>query len=247
MIRTRTFRDALPPQSRGRAVLAVALAVTCPPTLAGDERCTPVARSEACAPCHAAGGKGTFEQWLASPYSDRDGGLPCQGCHREDTLPLGCRTSSPTDGSAKTAPGRPSRRAAELRVMAGCDDTGGVTVEVAVCNLGAGHELPTGGHGAAVILVVEGFAPNGVPLTRREGPILPEAADVFSGRPGVVYAAGRSGLPPFATDVTRYLFAGPCTNETRIEARLVSRRSWSGLMTGALRETVISSASTTLR
>jgi hypothetical protein len=245
MAQTRSSRCRLPKTTRSAACV-VGLAVGSALGLAGAERFLPVQHSEACARCHAADGNNTFEQWLASPYSDRDGGVPCQGCHRDSTLPLECRASSASDAGAVAPPDQPARRAAELRVAARGDD-GVVTVEVAVCNLGAGHELPTGARGTAVVLLVEASALKGGSLARLAGPLLPDTADELAGRPGVVYTAGRSGLPPFATDVTRYMFAGACAGEIRIEATLLSRRSPLGSMAGALRETVIASASTTLR
>ena len=94
-----------------------------------------------CTPCHRGGERNQIAEWLASPYSEREGGLGCTDCH-----PGRCRgnpgTGSPGLGIPST--GADALHAAtRLTVKPVCAGEV-VTAEVVVANIGVGHLLPTG-------------------------------------------------------------------------------------------------------
>jgi hypothetical protein len=228
-----------------RAGLAVPVMVAAALTIGGEDWSHPVLRSRECEPCHAAANGGTFEQWLASPYSDPEAGVPCQGCHDRRALPNCCGPAATPVPGGGAALGLLPRPATELSVAA-VRLRDAAVVEVLVCNRGAGHDLPTGSSGAVLVLVVEAFDSGGAPLRHEAGSVLGGLAGTNSERAGTIYATGRSALPPFATDVTRYRFAAPGTGEVHIEARLLSRRGGPGPQGGPARTRLTARASTVI-
>ncbi len=179
----------------------------------------PKQTSEVCRPCHATRRGGVFDQWLASPYSDREAGVGCPGCHKMGSPQAGC----PVITSATATRSAAHRRGpVDLLVTAVCRD-GLVAAEVLVCNSGAGHALPSGETGATLVLTVEALDAGGTPRACLRGPRLPPAAGALAGAPGALYDAD-AALAPFATDVTDLEFAGPCSPGLTVRARLVRRR-----------------------
>ncbi len=168
-----------------------------------------------CVPCHSQQGNQQVGEWLASPYSQTEGGRGCIDCH-------GRRCAGTHDGNARngrpaaTAPRGPAA-AARLTVTAVCTSDG-VEVEVVVANLGTGHDLPTGSPERILVLEVSARREDGVPLAQRP-----------AGAPGRIFVkhlptgnseAYRLRLAPFETDVSRYRFVSAGRHSARVTARL---------------------------
>lgn len=200
-----------------RAVLSLVSAAAF--AAAAGRTSDPHQASEACRPCHASRRGGVFDQWLASPYSDREAGIGCQGCHSEGRLPAACRATT-----AALAPWMAAhqRHAVDLLVTAACRD-GLVAAEVLVCNTGAGHALPSGETATALVLTVEAWDAAGSRRVCLAGPRLPAAAGDPAAGAATVYA-GDVALAAFATHVTELVFTGPCDVDLTVQARLVRRR-----------------------
>ena len=150
-----------------------------------------------CAPCHNRPGDDPVGEWLASPYSQPNGGRQCVDCHGQR-----CRHSAGGDARddrttrlARQSPGS----AVRLTVTALCSGDG-IEAEVVVANLGAGHDLPTGPPERALVLEVAARSPDGLPL------------------PGA--GSHRLRLAPFETDVSRYRFTPSAREPVQVTARL---------------------------
>lgn len=140
-------------------------------------------------PCHNRAGGDQVGEWLASPYSEKVGGRGCTDCHGGEC----------PDG--REAADLPSlRKAVRLSITAGCSG-GGVNIEVAVSNVGAGHLLPSGSGKRNLMLEV----------TANDGD-----------RSSLPWRIGlrHLQLPPFSTDISRYRFASPYGGPVHISARL---------------------------
>lgn len=180
-----------------------------------------------CVPCHDRGENDQVAEWLASPYSERQGGRGCTECHVRLCSGAEAPGARPDNLDAELPPG--PTKAARLTVTATCTGEE-VTAEVAISNVGVGHLLPTGPSERALVLEVIARDRNEVSLPFMSGPKLPEAnraSVVLSG--GGLAGAGandaavivRPRLRPFATDVSRYRFEAPESGPVRISARLV--------------------------
>ena len=179
-----------------------------------------------CVPCHNRKDSDQVREWLASPYSQTEGGRGCPDCHAP-------RCSGNGDAGARkgtvTAPLRSPATAERLTVTAVCSSNG-VDAEVVVTNLGSGHDLPTGPAGRTLVLEVTARTHDGLPLILRARsglPVLAVGSTVTPRRIFVKDPAGRSSetyrsrLAPFETDVSRYRFVSPGRGSARVTARLV--------------------------
>jgi Cytochrome c554 and c-prime len=224
----------------------------------GEDVYAPLYReSRYCASCHEGKVFGvpvysTYSEWLASPA--RQEGKQCQDCHMR---PTGQFTNiAPGHGGIERNPrtlgnhlffagSQEEMLRGALHVgstIAPAEDGIGVTVEVRADNVG--HCLPTGFVDRHLLLVVEGFTADGVPLPARSGAVLPAAAGKELARqPGRLFAKvlkdfdGRSPVPfwnadPDAAD-TRLRPGKPQREEfvfprqtARVRVRLVYRRFW---------------------
>jgi len=233
-------------------------------------------KSEFCAPCHygvfggvvghreVAGGVviyNSYGEWLESPYSDPETGQTCQDCHMPEVdydyfaYPEqgGLRPRSPIHNHLM--PGAQDEELLQNSVTMTTTaqlEGDGLLVEVSITNDKTGHHVPTGVPLRHMILVVQAFDAKGVPLSLRDGPVLPDWTGDYSGRPGRYYAkvledvwTGESPtgaywrdirlvedtrLAAFATDTSRYTFAVPTTDPATVEVRLIFRRAFQRLM-----------------
>jgi len=105
-----------------------------------------------------------------------------------------------------------------------------VEAEVAVANLGVGHLLPSGSGPRSLVLEVTARNRFGSLLVLSAGPVLETAAGLGTPTAGKVFSAGSSSsrsslrdtrLAPFATDVSRYLFAATDGGPVEVAARLL--------------------------
>ena len=147
-----------------------------------------------CLPCHHRGNSDQVGEWLASPYSEAQGGRGCTDCHDPNCAGNGERSTL-----AATGPRR-WREAVGLSVTAVCSGNG-VDAEVAVSNVGVGHLLPTGSEGRTLVLEVAARDRHGTPLSVSSTTVQPP-------------------LAPFATDVSRHRLVAPANGAARISARL---------------------------
>lgn len=182
----------------------------------------PLRSSLACAGCHSGDVGRAFEQWRDSPYSDPDAGVACQDCHQVADLPTSCRAAGGGDEFGLTLPlARPEDRGAiEIVMSAHARGPDELVTEVAVCNRGAGHDLPTGAFAVVLVLAVSAVGSDGVELELAAGPRLPAVAGELAGRPGVLFAASTGGLRPFATEVTQLVFSGRLQAAVVVRARI---------------------------
>jgi hypothetical protein len=180
-----------------------------------------------CVPCHNRGDSDQVAEWLASPYSESEGGRGCTDCHVRHCSGSEAPPGLADDLAAREAPR--SIEAARLTVRATCTGEE-VTAEVAVSNVGAGHLLPTGSAERTLILEVGAHDRNHAPLPLLEEPKQPGVNQAAMGLPGRGPANGaligasvivQPRLLPFATDVRRYRFAAPESGPARVSARLV--------------------------
>jgi hypothetical protein len=228
-----------------------------------------------CAPCHigvfgGVVGSGTvkdgvliynsYGEWLESPYSDPETGQTCQDCH----MPVSEMThfvfpeKGGLDRSGRihthTMPGAADeeflRNAVTMTTTASLKG-GQVLVDVQITNDKTGHHVPTDIPLRHLILVVTAAGPDGKPLPRAAGPVLPEWTGDYAGRPGKAYAkllrdewtgevptaaywrpvtiVEDSRLAAFATDASRYTFKAPEAGAATVEARLLFRRAFQKL------------------
>jgi len=180
-----------------------------------------------CVPCHNRGDRNQVAEWLASPYSETEGGRGCTDCHHQHCS--GNATSSTRFAPLAAADSARPIETARLTVRAVCsgDD---VTAEVAVSNVGVGHALPTGSRERTLTLEVAARDRDQVPLPlwddakhrfiNRAAAGLPGRAPEISTLNGASVTV-RPRLLPFATDVSRYRFVAPESGPTRVSARLV--------------------------
>ncbi|MGD8374885.1 MAG: hypothetical protein PVF68_01990 [Acidobacteriota bacterium] len=167
-----------------------------------------------CAPCHHRAGNDPVGEWLASPYSQIEGGRGCADCHGE-------KCSGNGEGARPFPRARVPGAAAHLTLSAACSK-GRVEAEAVVTNLGAGHDLPTGPVDRSLVLQVTAHDREGVPLsTENSAPAAgPAARRVFAGGTGCEGARSRGRLAPFETDVSRYSFLHRGAGPVRVRARL---------------------------
>lgn len=176
-----------------------------------------------CVPCHDRGEREQVAEWLASPYSEMEGGRGCTDCHG-----WYCSgNEAPPDLAAAERPR--SIEAARVAVRATCTDEA-VTAEVAVSNIGAGHLLPTGSAKRTLILEVAAHDRNEAPLPLWNEPDQPGVKRATAGLslrgpsngtlPGAAVTV-QPRLLPYATEVSRYRFVAPEAGPVRVTARLV--------------------------
>jgi hypothetical protein len=231
-------------------------------------------QSAFCAPCHFADFWNTtiynsYGEWLLSPYSDPETGQTCQDCHMP---PLGATqfasdeagglTRDPTTIFSHRMPGALDldllQDALEMRVQAE-RETGSLRVTVSLYNDNTGHNIPTDSPLRHMLLIVEAYDTQGIPLALLDGPTLPAWAGegehdegYYSGLPGKGYAlilqelwtevsptgsywnptrvVEDTRLEPFEEDFSRYLFNLPGDSGIQIRVRLVLRRAFIALM-----------------
>lgn len=152
-----------------------------------------------CLPCHNRDAGGQIGEWLASPYSETEGGRGCIDCHGRECSGNGgfpAHASHHEDVDMESL-----REALCLRVTASCSGEA-VDVEVAVTNAGVGHLLPSVSGGRNLIL---------------------EVAARDSQQELLPWPAGSSHLQlaPFATAVSRYRFTSKREGMIHVSAQLV--------------------------
>jgi hypothetical protein len=155
-----------------------------------------------CVPCHDRSSRDPVAEWLASPYSEAEGGRGCTDCH----VRL-CAGNGQKSAGGTVTPERFPGEVVRLALNATCTGDA-VDTEVAVSNLGVGHRLPTGVGLRTLVLEVVARDGNDLLLPLRSG----QVNGSMTARPRLL---------PFATDVTRYRFASPQNGPARVSARLV--------------------------
>jgi hypothetical protein len=144
-------------------------------------------------PCHSSGDSDQIGEWLASPYSEMEGGRGCVQCH--DRLCLG-------NGDRRRGVNLEDLREAVRLGVTASRSGDAVSVEVAVTNVGVGHLLPTGPGARSLVLDVAAHERDGNTILWRGG-----SRDLQ--------------LPPFATALNRYRFVSMREGPVRVSARLV--------------------------
>ena len=223
-----------------------------------------------CAPCHFGVFWDTviydsFGEWLRSPYSDPETGQTCQDCH----MPVTDNTTFvlPEKGGLERPPGRifnhrmPGAMDEELLqnavTMTATARLEGetVVVQVEITNDKTGHHVPTDFPGRHLILLIQATGADGTPLTRLDGPRVPDWGGIgdpeegyYAGLPGKVFAKVLeelwTGISPsaaywnptrvlndnriaaFATDTSTYTFAAPDNGEIAVKVTLIFRRAF---------------------
>ena len=238
----------------------------------GDDTFSPLQKESLyCAPCHTARFWGTqvydsYGEWLASPYSDPVTGQTCQDCHmpsrgasRIARAEEGGNTRDPATVRSHLMPGATDvgllQAALTLDVEARRGD-GRVDIAVTVTNDRTGHHVPTDSPLRQVLLVVQAAGPDGQPLERVAGPVLPEwtgaGADPdrgrYAGLAGAAYAkilrepwtgvvpsgaywnptviVSDTRLAALASDTTTYAFAAPPDGAASVRVTLLYRRTF---------------------
>ncbi len=232
-------------------------------------------QSEFCAACHfgvfggvvsnmkMTGGTviyNSYGEWLNSPYGQAGSSLyrTCQDCHmpRQDTL----YSVFPHRGGVARdyviyhnhtmlGPSNESflQRAVSMTSTATVEGRV-VRVQVSLVNTGAGHAVPTDAPMRSVMLVVEAQDAGGRPIPMQQGPVLPDWAGDYAGRPGKAFArvlrdqwsgetpatafwrpvseVADTRLFPLVTDTTVYAFDWPPSVNGVVKVKLVYRRAF---------------------
>jgi mono/diheme cytochrome c family protein len=211
----------------------------------------------------------SYGEWLQSPYSDPITGQTCQDCHMPPlggtqfaTDEAGGLTRDPETIFSHRMPGALDQDfledALEMRVFSDVD-AGNLSVTVSLYNDNTGHKIPTDSPLRHMLLIVEAFDLQEVPLEFVEGPTLPLWAGegsteegYYAALPGKAYALvleelwteiSPSGaywnptrvvtdtrLNPFEEDVTRYTYELPDNKVAEVHVRLLLRRAFIDLM-----------------
>jgi len=180
-----------------------------------------------CADCHHREGNDQVGEWLGSPYSQAEGGLGCIDCHGPRCS--GMRRSGGVQDHRTGIPARLARPAADLMLSAICS-ADRVEAEIAVSNMAAGHDLPTGPPTRRLLLEVMAYGPDGRPLNPAGDPgdtglasLSVDSVARVSPGPGSFarFAAFRPRLSAFGTDVSRYHFDSSEGAGATVEARLL--------------------------
>jgi hypothetical protein len=148
---------------------------------------------------------GSFDEWLASQYSDPETGQTCQDCHMP---PLGSdHFARPEEGGLH----RDLSRIFSHRMPGAADEAllqdtvtmdvsaeqadATIRVQVSLTNYGAGHDVPTDSPLRNLILLVDARDTEGQPLDQVDGPTVPEwggvgdeSAGNYAGLPGKGFA-----------------------------------------------------------
>jgi hypothetical protein len=181
----------------------------------------------ACVPCHNRQESNQVAEWLASPYSESEGGRGCTSCH------VGrCSGQANSHTLDEETAARATQRiieAARVTVRATCSGDA-VNAEVAVSNVGVGHLLPSGPTDRTLLLEVTAQDRNQTPLLEWNRDPNPSDSDSMAGAMGRLTAEQalpgssvtvQQRLLPFATEVSRHRFAAPDSGPVRISARLL--------------------------
>jgi hypothetical protein len=180
-----------------------------------------------CLPCHNQGNSDQVVEWLASPYSEREGGRGCTDCHGRSCS--GNEVPRALDDGLDGPESPRPIEAARLIVRAVCSDAD-VTAEVAVSNVGVGHLLPTGSAKRTLLVEVAAHDRNQAPLPPWNHPKPPAVNQAEVGLRGRGLANGtlpgatvtvQPRMLPFATDVIRHRFVAPESGPVRVTARLL--------------------------
>jgi hypothetical protein len=173
----------------------------------GNDTYLPLIEESAfCAPCHFGVFSGvtvynSYGEWLASPYSDRQTGKTCQGCHMP---PAGYDSFVyPEKGGLHRNPARtlshqmPGAASEELLRNAVTMTTDAhlqgdrLTVDVRITNDKTGHHVPTDSPLRHLILLLIARGADGEPLGQVDGPKVPDWGG--GGDPEKGYYAGLPG------------------------------------------------------
>ncbi len=138
-------------------------------------------------------------------------------------------------------------------------DSDGAFAQVTITNDQTGHHVPTDSPLRQMILLVEATGPDGESLGQADGPTVPDwggvgdpAAGYFAGLPGTAYAkvleelwtevaptgaywnptrvVSDNRIPAMQSDTTSYRFDSPAGGPVTVEATLLFRRAFIGLM-----------------
>lgn len=176
-----------------------------------------------CLPCHHGEYSDQVGEWLASPYSEREGGRGCLHCHAPR-----CRGMGESDREVAGSSSQRPRVAVRLTITAVCIGDA-VEAEVAVTNVGVGHFFPSGPNRRTLVLEVVARDREGKQLPSLARPVEPveRLADrditqrVFvRDAPRGDDSTPRGRLAPFATDVSRFRFAAPEEGPAQVSAHL---------------------------
>jgi hypothetical protein len=222
----------------------------------GEDSFSPLyGESRYCASCHEGVVFGvhvysTYSEWLASPA--RREGKQCQTCHMRPTGTLtdlapgkGGIPRDPQTLASHHFPGhQPEMLRRCLQVEVSLErDAESVRVQVEVRARSVGHRVPTGFVDRNLVLLVEAFDGQGMPIPARAGPVLPTLAGRLAGLPGKLYAKqlkdfqGTSPVPfwraapdlldtrlvPEQADRTDFIFP---KEAARLQVRLLYRFFW---------------------
>ena len=186
-----------------------------------------------CAPCHQFSFWGTpiytsYDEWLASPYSDPETGRSCQDCHMP---PNGDEFYAiPSVGGLAHPPETiPSHLQLGLTdvdlmqstvdlVMSAQSDGSTVEVTVTLTNTGAGHHVPTDHPGRHLLLVIEATDQTGAALGQLDGPTLPVWGGDLAGRPGTGFAKILQDVATGESPVVSYWKQALILEDTRLPA-----------------------------
>lgn len=140
----------------------------------------------------------SYDEWLASPYSDPATGKSCQDCHMPPAQtdyfvfpPKGGQVRGNYQVSNHRMLGTNDEAFLQSAVtMTGTANVvdGQLQVDVAITNAKAGHSVPAGSPLRHLLLVVTATDPTGNVLPLASGPVLPAWAGNYAGAPGSYYA-----------------------------------------------------------
>jgi hypothetical protein len=210
--------------------------------------------SRYCASCHegvlfGVHVYGTYSEWQQSPAFAKN--QQCQHCHMKPTGALhnvapgkGGIERDPRTLASHRLPGADKQMLGRSLSLAVCRSQSATRVEVEVKADQVGHRVPTGFVDRHLLLVVEGFALKGGPVTLRAGEVLPlSAGRDLAGKPGKLFAKqlldgrGKGPVPfwltparlvdtrliPDQADRSLYDFVEA---PARLRVRLIYRKFW---------------------
>ncbi|MBE0695541.1 MAG: hypothetical protein IH586_01330, partial [Anaerolineaceae bacterium] len=232
--------------------------------------------SEFCAPCHygvfggvvgvgkITGGTiiyNSYGEWLDSPYSDPKTGKTCQDCHmpvKDVNYFVFPEMGGLLRDYAKLhdhyMPGAADEKLLKSTVTlkSSAQRSGDqLTVSVSITNDQAGHDVPTDSPNRQMILIVEATDPEGNQLVLKEGPVNPEWAGNYAGKPGKTFMkvlrddwtgeiptaaywrpitiVEDTRLGALATDVQQFQFQLPPGTEAEVHVQVIFRRTFQQL------------------
>jgi len=194
-------------------------------------------KAELCAGCHEITNlKGlkigeTYSEWKASGYASE--GIQCQGCHMPLIEGKAIDPSVKTPKSGTIPDHSLAHNVATLKGSVGIEvieakrtGDGMYSVDLAVTNVKAGHNLPTGtpSRMLAVAVTIQSGKSGAVTMTRRFGKVIADAegarleTDVDGYLKGVTIVKN-TALKPEERRVVNFLFSVPPSGEITVSAR----------------------------